>query len=63
MRDHATNVAITLERGPQAEIFRWRSEGPRLHTIAATFPLDATVRSHEAVETGTKRGTIVVMIA
>jgi NADPH:quinone reductase len=53
---------IRLRRQAQADILRWLSDGPRLHTIAATFPLAATVRAHEAVEAGTKLGTVVVEI-
>jgi len=54
---------VALRRQAQADIFRWLSEGQRLHTIAGTFPLIATVRAHETVEAGTKLGTVVVEIA
>jgi NADPH:quinone reductase len=53
---------VALRRQAQADIFRWLSTEPRLHTVAATFPLSATVRAHEAVEAGTKLGTVVVEI-
>jgi len=69
MRRNACVHAITLPTAPialrrqaQADILRWLSEAPRLHAIAATFPLEATVLAHEAVEAGTKLGTVVVEI-
>jgi len=69
MRRNACVHAITLPTTPvalrrqaQTDILRWLSEGPRLHAIAAIFPLSATVRAHEAVEAGTKLGTVVVEI-
>ena len=43
------------------DITRWLREAPRLHRIAATFPLAQTAAAHEAVEAGTKRGTVVVL--
>jgi NADPH2:quinone reductase len=69
MRRNACVHAITLPTSPiglrrqaQADILRWLSERSRLHTIAATFPLSATARAHEAVEAGTKLGTVVVEV-
>ncbi len=53
---------IALRRQAQADISRWLSDARRLHAIAATFPLDATIQAHEAVEAGTKLGTVVVEI-
>jgi NADPH2:quinone reductase len=43
------------------DITRWLRQAPRLHRIAARFPLAETVAAHKAVESGTKRGTVVVV--
>jgi len=51
-----------LRRRAQAEVTRWLAEAKPIHTIANTFPLEQTVRAHEAAESGTKLGTIVVTI-
>ena len=37
------------------------ARGTRLHRVAASFPLAETAAAHEAVEAGTKRGTVVVL--
>jgi NADPH2:quinone reductase len=50
-------------RQAQADLGRWLAEGPRLHAIAATFPLARTVEAHEMVERGGKLGTVVVSCA
>ena len=34
--------------------------GPRIHNIAAQFPLAETVQAHLAVEKGDKLGTVIV---
>lgn len=54
---------VALRRQAQADILRWLSDARHAHTVAARFPLHATARAHEAVEAGTKLGTVVVEIA
>src|SRR3984893_11953356 len=38
----------------QADISKWLAAGPRIHNIAARFPLSATAQAHLAVEKGDK---------
>ncbi|GGC50409.1 NADPH:quinone oxidoreductase [Siccirubricoccus deserti] len=68
MRKNVNLRGVVLNSAPAAarrqamtEITRWLREGERLHRIAATFPLAQTAAAHEAVEAGTKRGTVVVL--
>ena len=49
-------------RRAQSDITRWLHSGRRIFSIAARFPLAETVRAHERVERGGKRGTVVVEI-
>jgi NADPH:quinone reductase len=44
----------------QADISKWLAAGPRIHNIAAQFPLAETAQAHLAVEKGDKLGTVVV---
>ena len=44
----------------QADIGKWLATAPRLHTIAAQYPLAATAEAHLAVEKGDKLGTVIV---
>jgi NADPH2:quinone reductase len=44
----------------QADISKWLVNGPRIHNIAAQFPLSDTAQAHLAVEKGDKLGTVVV---
>jgi NADPH2:quinone reductase len=44
----------------QADISKWLAAGPRIHNIAAQFPLSETVQAHLAVEKGDKLGTVIV---
>lgn len=44
----------------QLDIVQWLNEGGMQHTVSAVFPLARTGEAHEAVESGTKRGTVVV---
>lgn len=49
-------------RRAQSDITRWLHSGRRILSVAARFPLAETVRAHEMVEGGGKRGTVVVEI-
>jgi NADPH:quinone reductase len=44
----------------QADISKWLAAGPRIHNIAAQFPLSETAQAHLAVERGDKLGTVIV---
>ena len=44
----------------QSEITKWLAAGPRIHNIAAQFPLAETAQAHLAVEKGDKLGTVIV---
>ncbi len=67
MRRNVTVQGVMLPTSPhaarrqaQGDIGRWLSEGPRLHRVVGPYPLAETVAAHQAVETGGKRGTVVV---
>ena len=68
MRKNVNLRGVVLNSAPAAarrqamtDITRWLRQAPRLHRIAAAFPLAETAAAHEAVEAGTKRGTVVVL--
>lgn len=68
MRRNVTVQAVLLPTSPlaarrqaQADITRWLAEAPRLHRLAAAFPLAETAAAHATVEAGAKRGTVVVL--
>jgi NADPH2:quinone reductase len=68
MRKNVNLRGVVLNGAPPAarrqamvEITQWLREAPRLHRIAGTYPLAETAAAHEAVEAGTKRGTVVVL--
>ncbi|SDC32197.1 NADPH:quinone reductase [Belnapia rosea] len=68
MRKNVNLRGVVLNSAPAAarrqameDINAWLRAGLRLHRIAATFPLAETAAAHEAVESGTKRGTVVVL--
>jgi NADPH:quinone reductase len=44
----------------QADISKWLAAAPRIHNIAAQFPLSETIEAHLAVEKGDKLGTVIV---
>jgi NADPH2:quinone reductase len=50
-----------FRRRAQEDIVRWLEDGSAQHRIVA-YPLSQTVAAHDAVEAGTKRGTVVVEI-
>ena len=64
------NLAITgvylpvsphaARRRAQDDITRWSGSGERILSVAARFPLADCAAAHEAVEAGTKVGTVVV---
>lgn len=54
------NTPAEFRRRAQHEINRWLATGQAKHTVAATFSLGETAAAHEAVESGTKIGTVVV---
>ena len=39
---------------------RWLREADAVHTVCEVFPLERTADAHRRVESGTKRGTVVV---
>ncbi len=47
-------------RRAQADITAWLRGGKRILSVAAEFPLGQTAAAHEAVEAGSKVGTVVV---
>jgi NADPH2:quinone reductase len=49
-----------LHAAAQADISRWLAAGPRIHNVAAQFPLAETAQAHLAVEKGDKLGTVIV---
>ena len=44
----------------RADIATWLAAGPRMHTVAARFPLAETGAAHQFVEAGGKLGTVIV---
>jgi NADPH2:quinone reductase len=61
LRPFVLNVLpLAVRQAAQRDITRWLAEGTRVHRIAATFPLEEIAAAHEAVEAGTKRGTVIV---
>jgi NADPH2:quinone reductase len=49
-----------LHAAAQTDISRWLAAGPRIHNIAAQYPLAETAQAHLAVEKGDKLGTVIV---
>lgn len=67
MRKNLSVHGVLLNGAPHAarkraqlDIVQWLNEGGMQHTVSAVFPLARTGEAHEAVESGTKRGTVVV---
>src|SRR6266545_1022837 len=56
-----STLPLEARRQAQQDITRWLETGRRMHPIAGRFPLEHTARAHEAVEAGTKLGTVVVL--
>ncbi|MBL6457933.1 NADPH:quinone reductase [Belnapia sp. T6] len=68
MRRNVNLRGVVLNSAPAAarrqameDITAWLREAPRLHRVAGTYPLAETAAAHEAVESGSKRGTVVVL--
>ena len=53
-------VPLAARRRAQADIVAWLSAGGMLHTVSSIHALSDCVRAHAAVESGHKRGTVVV---
>jgi len=67
MRRNVTLHAVLLHALPtevrrhmQQDISRWLAESCPTHAISGSYPLAHTAEAHEAVETGTKLGTVIV---
>jgi NADPH2:quinone reductase len=67
MRKNISLYAVVLNGVPsrarqraQADIGEWLKSGGMLHTVSSVHALRDTARAHIAVESGTKRGTVVV---
>jgi len=67
MRRNLTLSGIVLNGVPlaqrhraQDDITQWLQEGGMQHTISSVHPLAKTAEAHDAVQAGTKRGTVVV---
>ena len=53
-------VVLPARQRAQADIVRWLTAGGMQHTVSSVHPLPRTADAHAAVESGTKRGTVVV---
>lgn len=65
LRIHAVYLPVSpheARRRAQDDITRWIATGPRQLSVAARFPLADCAAAHEAVEAGTKVGTVVLEI-
>jgi NADPH2:quinone reductase len=51
---------LAARQRAQADIVRWLKEGGMQHTVSSVHPLPRTADAHAAVESGAKRGTVVV---
>jgi NADPH2:quinone reductase len=68
MRRNVTLSAVLLNNAPlaarqraQREIVQWLREGGMRHTVSSLHPLERCADAHTAVESGQKRGTVVVV--
>lgn len=55
------NAPLAARERAQSDIGTWLREGSMQHTIASTHALEKCAEAHMAVESGTKRGTVVVV--
>lgn len=54
------NAPVAARRRAKADICAWLREGGMQHSVASVHALERTADAHLAVESGTKRGTVVV---
>ena len=54
------SVPLSARRKAQADIVAWLSTGGMLHTVSSVHALPDCARAHVEVESGNKRGTVVV---
>lgn len=54
------SVPLPARRKAQADIVEWLGQGGMLHTVSSVHALAECARAHAAVESGSKRGTVVV---
>jgi NADPH2:quinone reductase len=54
------SVPLSARRKAQADIVAWLAAGGMVHTISSVHGLSQCARAHAAVESGNKRGTVVV---
>jgi NADPH2:quinone reductase len=54
------SVPPAQRRRAQDDITQWLREGGMQHTISSVHPLAKTAEAHDAVQAGSKRGTVVV---
>ncbi len=54
------SVPLAQRHRAQDDITQWLREGGMQHTISSVHPLAKTAEAHDAVQAGTKRGTVVV---
>jgi NADPH2:quinone reductase len=57
------NAPPAARRRAQADIVRWLAAGGMRHTVSSLHPLERCADAHMAVESGHKRGTVVVCCA
>ena len=53
-------VPLRARQRAQADIGEWLNSGGMVHTVSSVHALRNTTQAHAAVESGTKRGTVVV---
>jgi len=54
------NAPLAARRQAQTDITQWLRQGGMIHTVSSVHALGRCAEAHEAVESGTKRGTVVV---
>lgn len=55
------NAPLAARQRAQREIVQWLHEGGMVHTVSSTHALDRCAQAHQAVESGHKHGTVVVV--
>ena len=54
------SIPLSARRKAQVDIVEWLTEGSMVHTVSSVHGLRDCARAHENVESGNKRGTVVV---